>query len=371
MLHPRLTPLDGSRSQFLAEIGDYGSWSDLTWTTRYGSGACGMYEVSWTMPLPPDFDHPLLRRGTIVELMDGPYRVGSPLILSQPGRGAGFDQPWTLTATGVGREVEGASSWYCDDGAGNTTTVASDAIDSAIANGLPWVGYDATVPTFAFGDADSLQTIGSLLTSIGDAVGQRWGVDRDSIVGFKSDPTEPAYHVTPGAALLGTADDDYASVVKVRYADDVTHALATAVAPASPSAVELRFGRREFPVDVTSLGEIPAATAQGFADGILAKSKGRLAWTNGLTLTSNELLTSGGVPANLTKAAEDVGTGCMVRLHGVWGDLLESTGQTWLDVIIGEAKPSPDGQTIDLNPLGLAPRDLAAVVESVTGMAAA
>jgi hypothetical protein len=61
----------------------------------------------------------------------------------------------------------------------------------------------------------------------------------------------------------------------------------------------------------------------------------------------------------------------MVRRHGIWNDLLAYNGQTWTDIIIGEAKYTDGAQTIDLNPMGLAPRDLAAVVESIAGPAAA
>ena len=88
MLHPKLTGLDGT-SLWLASIGPYGAWGDLTYQTRWDVGACGMYEASWTMPLPAQFEHNLLRRGTLVELMDGPYRVGSPLVLSEPSVGSG------------------------------------------------------------------------------------------------------------------------------------------------------------------------------------------------------------------------------------------------------------------------------------------
>jgi hypothetical protein len=124
-------------------------------------------------------------------------------------------------------------------------------------------------------------------------------------------------------------------------------------------------------VDATKLGAINTSDAQNLADGILAKSKGRLAWGNSMTLTSNEILTAGGVPASLPKVREDVGNGCMVRLHGLFDDLLETTGATYLDVILGEAKLVDGAQAIDLSPLGLAPRNLAAVVESITGIAAA
>jgi hypothetical protein len=75
----------------------------------------------------------------------------------------------------------------------------------------------------------------------------------------------------------------------------------------------------------------------------------------------------GGVPADLSKVAEDVGAGCMVRLQGIWSDLLEFTGQTWLDIVIGQAQYVDGAQTIQLSPIGLAARDLASVVEEVTG----
>ena len=140
MLHPRLTPiggtLGGSTSAWLASVGPYGAWSDLTITTRWGQGASGMYEATWQMALPAGFSHPLLRRGTQVELMDGPYRLGSSLILAEPGVGTGLGDPWTLTATGVGREVEGESAFYALDSSGNTTTIATTAVDKIPDDGV-------------------------------------------------------------------------------------------------------------------------------------------------------------------------------------------------------------------------------------------
>jgi hypothetical protein len=383
VLHPRLTPLGaalgGPSSQWLASIGPFGTWDNLAITTRWGQGASGMYEVSWSMALPAGFDHPLLRRGTAVEIMDGAWRVGSPLILSQPGKGSGYDQPWTLTATGIGREVEGSNSFYALDGSGNVSATPSVVAAAAIARpsgGWRIDGYDAaTVPSSALTATPSLIPAGELFSASADAQVRRWSVGQDNLLRFLPDPAAPLYEVTPGVETLGTADDDYATVVITRYMDSTTHAAATKFSPSSiASNAELTFGRREFAVDLIvdqPMGEIPGTTAQAIGDGILAKAKGRLAWANGLSgLTSNEI-TIGGVPANLSKVLEDVGEGCMVRLHGVWSDLLEYNGQTWLDVIIGEAKYADGTQTtIDLNPLGLVPRDLSAVIESVTGMAA-
>jgi hypothetical protein len=372
VLHPLLTSLDGTQTLWLAAIAPYGSWGDLSYTTRWGQGASGMYEASWTMPLPAQFGHPLLKTGTLVELMDGSYRVGSPLVMSEPAVGSGLADPWTFTATGIGREVEGTNAFYALDSGGNTTSIPSSAVDRAITDGWRVAGRLASVPTTATGGSstsDELMTMGSLFNAAADPLSKRWGVNSDNYVFFVADPTTPTYHVTPGAVALGTTDDDYASVVLVRYQDSTSGAYATVYALSTQT--NTRFGRREYPANLIPLGPISAASAQAYADGIMAKVKGRLGWTNGLTLTSNELLIAGGVPADLSIVAEDVGKGCMVRLHGIWDDLLEFNGQTWLDIVIGQAQLVDGAQTINLSPAGLAPRDFAAVVESVTGMASA
>ena len=354
-------------------IGPTGTFSDLAWTTRYGDGPCGVFEASWSMSLPADFDHPLLRRGTLVEIMDGGWRIGSPLILAEPARGTGYGNPWSLTATGLGSEATGGNSFYAIDGAGNISVTPSVAIDRAIADGLPWGGRDASIPTTPFGIVpDDFQTVGALLDTVSTSLSQRWGVGQDNLVRFLTDPTTPTYHVVPGVASLGVADDNYATRVLFRYINSTTHLAATAVAPASASPTELRYGRREYATTAPEeMGELSGAQGQAYANGVLANSKGRLGWTNGLTgLTSNDILTSGGVPADLSVLSEQVGSGVMVRLHGLFDDLVETTGATWLDLIIGEAKYPDGSQTIDLNPLGLAARDLASVVEAVTGITA-
>jgi hypothetical protein len=327
-----------------------------------------MYEASWTMPLPADYQNPLLRRGTLVELMDGSYRVGCPLIMSEPAVGSGLEDPWTFVATGIGREVEGDNSYYSQRiSDSETTAVPSEAVDFAIAEGWRVTGRLSSVPTSAIGGTaitDELMSVGSLLNAAGDSTSKRWGVGGDNYVFLTADPTTPTYHVTPGAVALGTTDEDWASTVKVRYTDSTTGKFTTVTAVNTQT--NTRFGKRTYGVNLTGQAAMSAATAQGFADGILANYKGRLGWTNGFTVTSNQITNAGGVPADLSILAEDVSKGCMARIHGIWSDLLEFTGQTWLDVVIGQAKLVDGGTTIQLDPLGVAPRDLAAVVESVT-----
>lgn len=364
-----LTNLAGTLRLPLYEIGPYGTWGDLSWITRWGEGSCGMYEASWTMPLPTDFEHPLLRRGSLAEITDGPWRTGSPLVLSQPIRGASIREPWKLKATGIGRDVEGDHSFYAFDGTGAATAVPSSAVDTAITNGWRIAGRHASVPTFAIGatsTTEQLNTVGQLLNATGKQFNVRWGVTQENIVSFLNDPTTPAYQVVPDAAALGTEDGDYASVVWVRYLNSATSTYATVFAVDTPTTGQ--FGRKEYAFDATPLKGISTATAQAFADGVLAQSKGRLAWANGLTLTSQELLTIGGAPADLKKASEDVGNGCMIRLHGIFSELLEFTGQTWIDIIGGQANYTDGALTIGIDPLGMAAHDMAAIFEAITGL---
>jgi len=370
-LHPRLTPVGGGTPIWLAEIGPYGAWGDLSYTTRWGDSASGMYEASCTFPLPPDFEHATLRRGSLFELMEDGYRVGCPLVLSDPSKGTEPGQPWTLTATGIGRDVEGSDAFTALDGSLNTTAIPSTAATQAKARGWRITTVGASVPVTAVGASsttEGLNSTGALLTAAGEGLGQRWGVDREGTLFFSIDPGSPAYQTVPNAVTLSTADDNYATTVFGRYLDLATGSYLTVQATNAPVATV--FGRKEYNVDLTPLGKIATATAQGFADGILARSKGRLAYTNSITVSSQQLLTMGGGRANLTQVAEDVGQGCMVRLHGITSDLLAFTGKTYLDVVIGEARRRDGEDLIDLAPVGLAARDLAAVVEEITHMGA-
>lgn len=372
MLHPRLTPVGGGTAVWLAEIGKYGAWGDLSYQSRWGDGASGMYEASWTMPLPADFEHALLRRGSLVELMEGSYRVGCPLVLSEPSKGTGIDQPWQFVATGIGRDVEGSDAFTAFDGSLNTTAVPSTAATQAQARGWRITTIDATVPSTVIGASsitEGLNSTGALLSAAGESLGQRWTVNRDGTLLFSADPGSPSYQTVPGSVTLGTSDDNYATTVYGRYLDLATATYLTV--SATNTNVATVFGRKEYNVDLTPLGKIATATAQGFADGILARSKGRLAYTNTLTLTPNQLLDMGGQPANVTQVAQDVGGGCMVRLHGITSDLLQFSGATYLDIVIAEARVRDGEDVVDLAPIGLAARDLARVVEEITGLSSA
>lgn len=363
MIHPRIAGV------WAGELGPYGAWGDVTWSTRWESGAVGMFEASFTMPLPAGFSHRVLVRGSRVELMRKGRRVGSSLVITQIERGTS-GEPWTITCEGVGRLVEGQSSFYAFDAAGAATTTPSVAVDQAIVRGLPWAGRDASVPTTAFGTPAEPQAIGALLDSVADANGTHWGVGDDDKVAFYSDPTTPVWQLAPPAPQLGTAGDDYATVVYVRYTNSATGTNATVHSPATTPADEDVTGRQEYLANLTNAAGYPSmttATAQGYADAIYARAKRRIAFTDRLEVTSNQLLTIGGQAADLSQ----VRAGQMVRANGVRDPLLASTGKTYLDFVIGETSCTDGAQTVGIAPAGLAARDFASVIEDITGMAAA
>lgn len=341
-----------------------GSVTNLAWSTRYGhEGACGMYDATWTMDLDPGYDHPALRRGARVEVMDSMVRKGSTLILGQPERGV-RGEPWRFTAAGVGREAERDNGYYCLDALGNMTSRCDVAIDRAIDRGLPWAGRDSSIPTTPLTDsADEPNVVGALLNSASDEEGKCWGVGRDDIVRFITAPTTPDWHLDEGAAVLSPADDEYASTVLLRYRT-TTGGYDTKTADGD--AVEEKFGHREFLADATPLGPISGTRAQNLANGILAKSKGRMGFSSGFTLAEGQVTTPGGGPVDLSL----IEAGQMLRMWGQLDELLPFTGRAFMDVILSEVRQEDRARVIQVAPIGLVDRRLAAVLESALRKAA-
>lgn len=332
-------------------LASVGAWGDLTWSTRRPGGC---YEASWSMDLPPDYRHPALERGKKVEVMDGmlPIWTGT---LTEPDRSS---QAWSLTAEGLCREAE---HYFAFDGSLNTVSTADTAVDNAITRGLPWIRRDS-IATFALVEGDTtggLNTVAALLDAFSDRLSQRWEVDAAGVVTMTADRTTPTWHLTPGVASLGVADDEYASHVYGRFQDSGNAGAYTTVV-ASDAAAAARWGHREYPADLTPLGPIPASRATSIVNGILAKGKGRPGYTNGLEVTSYELTNAGGNPADLSAVV----AGQVVRAHGMFDDTQYLSGQPFLDMVLGEVSYTDGSETVNLTPLNTAPRTLAAIQEA-------
>lgn len=325
-----------------------GAYGDLKWSSRFDGGC---WEASWQMEVRPGWHHPAIRRGADVELRLGGYPIWAGL-MSEPDRDS-----WQITATGLSREGERYAALNED---GTSARYVGEPTAVAVSRGLPWnyrpIGFPVHANPVQVSESDGTNTISAIWTAAAAAAGWFWGVGPDRVPYAVPRPTVPTWRVAPGVATLGLADDEYATHLVGRYLTP-TLTRATAVVgdsgqPGTPSGL---WGRSEKMVDLTSRKAMTAADATATLDGMLVKIGPRPGYTNGLELTPDQI-TRGGVRASLALIRE----GQMIRLYGVQD---EATGLPFHDIVIGEVRPDLAAKTVYIEPLGLAARNLTAVLE--------
>lgn len=327
-------------------VSTLGAVGELAYSTVV-VGGCG--EASWSMDLPPTYTHPALQRGQLVAIKAGPVSLWSGM-LSEPD--IGEDGKWTLHAKGLADAVDG---YLCLTAGGATTSTPDVAIDAAITRGLP-VTRPASLSNVAFAagdETDAYNSLGDLLDAWSTSAGKRWGIDADRRIYASSDPTTPAWHITPGYGRFGLADDSYVTDIYMSYYGP---GFKPARAHAGDTDAAGRYGRVERAVDGTNYGLIDSTKANNLAAGILAAAGPRLGWTEALTLEGWQVTTPAGSQAWLPL----VRGGDMLRIHGV----LDEQGQPvpYVDIIISEATYSTESDTLSVAPVGLVDRDLGAVL---------
>jgi len=319
------------------------AWGALRVTWRWGLGS---FEATWSMALQPGNRPAALVAGAVVEILMGGWCIW---------RGTLEEPNWAegdFVATGIARQAEGA---YALDGTEKTTTVPDTAISAAISRGMvDWTGGTVSAVAHvdtADGETDDLNSLSALLDSVADAAGKRWWVDSQSArVAMSADPSAPSFYVLPGAAELGVSTELLAGSLLGRYEDAVGNLQTARVGTRRP----------EVAVDLTILGPIDAARATSVLNGILAKTGGRPGWTNGYTITAEQITTPGDVHPDLALVGEAVGRGSMHRLLGE-RDPRSSDWST--DVVLAEAVWDVDDETITCKPVDTAARDLASIFE--------
>lgn len=327
---------------WVATIGGVG---ELKWSTLADGG---LEQVSWRMPLPDTFSHPALRTGALVELFVGPESLGGA-IMAEPNLS---DEGWEFTAIGLHDEL--FSAYLALDSGGNTTSVPDTAIDQAIADGFP-VTRPASLSADAFAEAettDFLNYVGELLDAWAESASVRWRITPQRTIGAFADPMTPDWYLTPGAARVGVADDEYASDLYLRYRDSASTFATVHVQDAAASARR----RKAVPVDLTSLGVITSGKADDVGEGMIAKGKARFAWTDAVNPSKYQLTTPGGTPAFLPA----VRGGQMVRAFGVLNP--QAPAARFYDFIIGRTEYEAGANIIQLTPVELATRKLGDVL---------
>lgn len=314
----------------------------------------GCKEASFSVALTKGRRHPLLTGRPLVELMNGPVAVWSGLVA---------EADWgemRFTAHGM---ASGAEHFQALDSLGNATATSSIAVDQAVARGWQVTRGDG-VPTTAFAASSGANTVGALLDAQADEAGQWWTVRADRVVRMAAAPTTPSWMLVPGVVDLGYADDEYASVILIRYYDSgAGGAAATAVAFDADALA--KFGRREYVLDATELGPITQARAEGLGEGVLTKGKARMGWVSPLEVSANELLTPGGARGALTMVESHQ----LLRIPVQYDDMLALGGQTYIDAVIGEVVVEDGAEVIRIAPLGSVAQTFSEVIEETLNIA--
>lgn len=319
------------------------SWGEPVMTTRRRGGS---WELTWKMDFKSGWRHNDLVRGAKVVARIGSRRewIGT---LVEPDMDS-----MQFTAEGRCRQTETALAL----GFSGLTSNPGDAIFYAEARGLiNFGGLEVFTPVVTGGPTDQPVTIASLLDAYTAERGTNWTVDVDWDLKTYADPTVPQWQVTPGTGILGVADDDYWTNLVGNYLTTTGAFAQVYSSDPNPPA-----GRRERAVDLTALGWITGARAQDALDQMLAKGLARTGWTNGITVGRGQLFTMGGTPA----AVSSVRGGHMVHLAGLPDERSASQGT---NIIADEVAWNVAEDTVQINPVGLAPRDLSSVIESMGG----
>lgn len=337
--------LNGTPLSYITE-----TWGEPVLTWRYPFGS---WELTWTMEVPPNFRHPDLVRGARVVAWIGTtpiWRGGATELDFESG---------TFTATGSAREAETAIAL----GFGVLTTTPSVAVNWGIVRGaLSWSGLHSlpSTPIAASEETVSYNYVADLLNAWATQAAVNWWVNPQGYVGYGASPTTPRMFINAGAGILGLADQDYITDLYGRYTPG-----GGVVAPIEAHGNTQNVGRSERGVDLTGRGPMTMAQAQDVMDGILAKTKGRTGWTNGIEIAYGQICNDGGIPIALSEVGRATGSGLMVRLQ----ELFDERGiATYTDVVIAEARWRADEGLMTLNPVGLAARDLAAIAEEAGGV---
>lgn len=325
MIHPRVNGV------WLGQIAPFG---EVTWS----HGEHGCLEAGFSVALPRGRQHPLLVGRPLVELMNGPKVMWSGL-MAEPDWAEG-----RFTAGGLYKEAEHIEAL---DGVLAPTSTSSTAVDQAIARAGWQVTRGAGVPTTAYSTTPDARKVGGLLDPVADELGQWWHVRADRVVRFTSAPTTPTWHLAPGLVTRGSADDDYASAIIVKYFNSGAGGAAAQVIRTDAEAIA-RFGRREYVLDATTLGSISTARANGLGDGILAKGRARLGWTSTIELSYGQVTNPGGVAASLSLIESHQ----MLRIPMAYDDVAFLGGRTYIDAVIGEVQLAAASRRVSISPLG-------------------
>ena len=328
--------------QWLSLVGEV---SGIEFSTRWGQGPSGHESLSFRFDYPRRHTPPMLRRGVRVELHDG---SGIPVWAGKAAEPAGDGDGWSCHARGYGHEAERFIVFG---------TNPATQVNAAVSRGLEWVVGSTPATPSAPSSIERGDSLSALLDYAATQAGQRWVVwDQTLTVG--TDPTTPSWVAAPEVPTPGQADDNFVSALHGRYVSAVS---GTPPVPTAWSTVTVedaeavaKYGRVEALVDYTPLGLMTSGDVTADLNKRLQLAGGRLGFTEAVAVNRDTLATFGGVQA----APWRVRAGEMVRLS----NLVDRASGASTDVVIQRTTYRADDESVTVEPLGLAARDLASVL---------
>ncbi|WP_344733645.1 hypothetical protein [Nocardioides fonticola] len=340
----------------------------------------GPLAASWTMPLPRGFTHPLLRRGTLVEILLGTWRIWVGT-LTEPDRAG-----WTFSADGLFRRAERLLAL---DSAGAPTTNPDTAVYQATLTStgrpvpLPWV-YPATGGPFPTTSTSTSLEAAAQPVYIANLLGDRaqkdakvWGIDPVTMAPYyRTVPTTANTGIVPGTPALPVSDDDYATRLVGRRVATVagtpptpaTYAPSTSNSAAADASAR-RWGGAEEWVDLTDRGLLSGPDAVTILNLMVDTQLSKPSYTADLpNLGRGQIINLGGAPIDprLVCAGQVGGDMRMIRQHGVLdteGVLVPGQAVEW---VLGASEYDEETGTLKLSPLGKAARTLPEVIQVAT-----
>jgi len=336
--------------------------SELTWTSRWDhTGASGCWEASWNLDLPPNVSLPFLGRGALVQVRDGATDVFTGMC-EEPDKSR---DGWTVAAVGEARR---AGRFDAISASNAPSTNPGAVVDAAIAR-----GWNVTRPSGVFtsvaisDDSQQLNSVEDVLDAYCEQNALVWGAWADRVLfTAPADATAPRHAIAPEVALMGTAEDDWFSSVRVKFIDgpatDTAGFVVYDYVREVNAAAVTRWDVREKGVDRTGLGKILPGVASSIATNLLSRLSPRMGWANPLDLGAVDLSTLSDAPTYLPSVRAGDG------FRG-WG-LVDSQGTLApshaTDFTAGEVRYKDGEQSIYVAPMGLATRNLGGLLEDMT-----
>lgn len=349
-------PSGGTLLHGLVPFGDLSFATSLQRCTDNGGGG-GMLEISWSMVLPSLTPLPSqIRQGSLVELYVGSLLLGMGVIAETP-RGS------AVTADGLFRLSE---HFRAVDAGFLPTTNVRTAVQQAIGRGLRWRD-PGNLPNVSLSslseDAVQFNSISALLNAYCRHNGLWWWIDAQGFLRIAAAPESGRrWALSPMVPAPETADEEFVSRWFVRRVDGV-NTDGQPNAWAGNTAVDASAAMvREDSMDLEQMGYMDSTAGTAAARALLDANKARSGYTEGVSVARGEVTSLGQVAPELWM----VGAGDSIRQTN-WvtaaGGAAFGQSAEW----VAGGTRWKQGEPLQITPLGLVPRTVAAIVQDAKG----